>query len=121
PKTLVLPSLIATLDAEDAHVQILGQRVNEDSQSLIIDVLSSYEQVKMLTLNYLFSGIDWEIFYSGLLSPDQKTLILSGWIEVANHSGSTIESAQIFFNGSSANMTADGLTVIDHSKSEFEY
>ncbi|MBX9977418.1 MAG: hypothetical protein K2X98_04145 [Alphaproteobacteria bacterium] len=121
PKTLALPSLIATLDADDAHVQILGQHVNEESQSLIIDVLSSYEQVKILTLNYLFSGIDWDIFYSGILSPDQKTLILSGWIEVTNHCGSTIENAQIFFNGSSANMTADGLTVIDHSKSDFEY
>lgn len=121
PKTMNQTTLIATLDAEDAHVQLLGQYIDEESQGLVLEAFSAYDQVKILNLSYLFTGIEWDVYYSGLLSSDQKTLTLSGWIEITNHSGTRIDSAQVYFDGSPARVTPEGLTVIDHTKSNFHY
>ncbi len=121
PKTLDPTSLIVTLDAEDAHMQLLGQFISDDMQKLNLEVLSSYDQVKILNIYYVFSGITWDVYYTGILSSDQKTLTLSGWIEVTNKSGSTIDQAQIYLDGSATKITPDALTVMDHSKSHFRY
>jgi hypothetical protein len=45
-------------------------------------------------LTYFTSGLAWRAFYTGTLSPDEKTMRLEGYVRVDNHSGEEYEDAQ---------------------------
>lgn len=44
-------------------------------------------------INYLTSGLSWLAFYLGVLSPDEKTMNLEGYVLVRNNSGEDYENA----------------------------
>ncbi len=44
-------------------------------------------------LSYLANGFDWSADYVARLAPDGRTLDLSGWITLANHSGTSFADA----------------------------
>lgn len=121
PTTLQHDSIMATFDVPDSNVQILSQYVSPKKNTLTFMMHSDYDQVKVVMLNYLFSGLDWDIFYTGMLAPDQKTLLLHGWIELRNYSGVDLKQAQILFDGSTITTTPEGLTVLAGDKMAFHY
>lgn len=45
-------------------------------------------------ITYLTSGLSWRAFYLGLLSSDEKTMRLEGYVRVTNNSGEDYENAQ---------------------------
>lgn len=120
PKTLNLSSVAAAL--EDSNTaRILEHYLSGDSQELAFEISSDKEQERVVSLTYLFTGVKWDISYSCMLSPDQKNLILSGWIEVSNESGVGLENAQLFFDGGGTKASPDGGITVDHAKSDFHY
>lgn len=46
-------------------------------------------------ITYLTSGLSWRAFYMGTLSPDEKTMVLEGYVMVSNQSGEDYENAQV--------------------------
>jgi len=46
-------------------------------------------------ISYLTSGLSWRAFYTGTLSPDEKTMHLEGYVRVTNNSGEDYENAQV--------------------------
>jgi len=46
-------------------------------------------------LSYLTSGLSWRAFYMGVLSPDEKTMRLEGYVRVTNGSGEDYENARV--------------------------
>jgi hypothetical protein len=46
-------------------------------------------------ISYLTSGISWRAFYSGMLTPDETKMKLSGYVRVENQSGEDYENAKI--------------------------
>jgi len=48
-----------------------------------------------IEISYFTSGIAWRAFYRGILSPDEKTLDLEGFVRVTNNSGEDYENAQV--------------------------
>ena len=48
-----------------------------------------------MELTYLTSGLSWRAFYTATLSPDEKTMLLSGNVRVENASGEDYENAQV--------------------------
>lgn len=121
PQTLQQDSVMATLDVSDDHVHMLSQYVSAKKNNLTLMMHSDYDQVKIVTLNYLFTGLDWDIFYTGMLSSDQKTLVLHGWIELINHCGVDLKQAQVLFDGSTTTLTPEGMTVLTGDKMAFHY
>ena len=47
-----------------------------------------------VNIRYLTSGLSWRAFYEGVLSPDEKTMHLKGYVRVTNNSGEDYENAQ---------------------------
>ncbi|MBN2315875.1 MAG: DUF4139 domain-containing protein, partial [Sedimentisphaerales bacterium] len=45
-------------------------------------------------ITYFTSGLSWRAFYMGTLSQDEKSMHLSGYVRLANHSGEDYENAQ---------------------------
>jgi len=62
-----------------------------------------------MQVRYLSSGIDWRAYYDGVLSTDEKTMHLKGYVRVNNHSGESFDNASLFLVMGSVNM----LTPID--------
>ncbi len=48
-----------------------------------------------MELTYLTSGLSWRAVYTGTLSPDERTMHLSGFVRVANNSGEDYENAKV--------------------------
>lgn len=46
-------------------------------------------------VGYQTSGINWHAEYVGVLSDDEKTLDLTGWVSIDNRSGKTYKDAQL--------------------------
>ena len=46
-------------------------------------------------INYLTSGLSWRAFYLGTLTPDEKKMLLKGYVRVTNNSGEDYENAQV--------------------------
>jgi hypothetical protein len=59
--------------------------------SVVADVPSAGRYT--LTLNYLSVAIDWSADYVARLSPDGKTLDLTGWLTLSNRSGMSFADA----------------------------
>lgn len=121
PQTLHQDSIMATLDVPDPHIQMISSYVSKKKNDLTLLIHSDYDQAKLLTLNYLCNGLEWDVFYTGMLSFDQKTLTLHGWIELNNHCGVDIKHAQFLFDGSSTTFTPEGLTIFNQDKTGFRY
>jgi hypothetical protein len=47
-----------------------------------------------MEITYFTSGLSWRAFYMGTLSPDEKTMLLVGYVRVTNNSGEDYENAQ---------------------------
>ncbi len=45
-------------------------------------------------ITYLTSGLSWRAFYMGILTNDEKTMRLEGYVRVTNNSGEDYENAQ---------------------------
>ena len=45
-------------------------------------------------ISYLTSGLSWRAFYTGTLTPDEKTMRLQGYVRVTNRSGEDYQDAQ---------------------------
>jgi hypothetical protein len=45
-------------------------------------------------ITYLTSGLSWQAFYAGTLSPDETTMHLQGYVRASNGSGEDYEEAQ---------------------------
>lgn len=46
-------------------------------------------------VSYQTTGIDWQAEYVGVLSDDEKTMELTGWVSIDNHSGKTYKDAKL--------------------------
>ena len=46
-------------------------------------------------VSYQTSGIDWQAEYVGVLSNDEKTMELTGWVSIDNKSGKTYKDAKL--------------------------
>ena len=119
PKTLYMSSLMPSFEGGDGAVEIISQALIEDGWRVHFDVVSTYEQTKTMYLRYMFGGLNWDVAYIAILSPDRSTLSLKGWIEVENNTSADIKHAQILFNGSNAKMSAENPS--DEDSSEFSY
>ena len=57
-----------------------------------------------MRLRYLTAGMDWRAYYSAILSTDEKSMQLNGYVRVNNHSGESFEEAKIYLVMGSVNM-----------------
>jgi hypothetical protein len=46
-------------------------------------------------VSYQTTGIDWQAEYVGVLGDDEKTMELTGWVSIDNHSGKTYKDAKL--------------------------
>ncbi len=51
--------------------------------------------VKGLTLTYLSDGLGWSADYAATLSPDGKTMTLTGWASVSNDTGVDLDAGRL--------------------------
>jgi hypothetical protein len=63
--------------------------------TLVINLNSGVEKVQQLELSYLTGGLSWRADYVANLSPDEKTLDLSGWVTLTNQSGAAYPNAKL--------------------------
>ena len=120
PKTIHPPSLMSSFEGAPGEADILSQSISEEGDTLTFEAMSTFDQVKTLSLRYMFSGLNWDISYVGMISPNHKTINLSGWIEVENNCGVPFKQVQILFHGDAAKM--HGFTSQDDGeKSDFSY
>jgi len=67
--------------------------------------ISSTKAVSIpMQLRYLTAGLDWRAYYSAILSPDEKTMQLKGYVRVNNHSGESFDNAKIYLVMGAVNM-----------------
>lgn len=120
PKTVLVPSLMPSFDTTTDEAEVLSQTIAEEGDKITFEVFSAFDQVKHLSLRFMFSGLHWDIYYIGTISKDHKQLDLSGWIEAENNTGANIHQAQILFQGNYAKM--HGLhPAEDIEESDFSY
>lgn len=120
PKTLHMPSIIPSFEGETDQLEIISQTLLDEGSTVIFDMLSGHEQTKTMHLRYMFGGLNWDVSYVGIISPDHTTLSLKGWIEIENNTGSDIRHAQILFNGGNARISPEQSNTEENS-SEFTY
>jgi hypothetical protein len=63
--------------------------------TLVITLNSGIEKPQQLELSYLTGGLSWRADYVANLSPDEKTLDLSGWVTLTNQSGAAYPNATL--------------------------
>jgi hypothetical protein len=63
--------------------------------TLVISLNSGVEKAQQLELSYLTGGLSWRADYVANLSPDEKTLDLSGWVTLTNQSGAAYPNATL--------------------------
>jgi hypothetical protein len=63
--------------------------------TLVISLNSGVDRTQDLELSYLTGGLSWRADYVANLSPDEKTLDLSGWVTLTNQSGATYPNATL--------------------------
>lgn len=66
-------------------------RIRELGRWLLFSEVSGPVPVE---ITYLTSGLSWQAFYSGTLSPDEKSMQLQGYVRASNGSGEDYEEAQ---------------------------
>jgi len=63
--------------------------------TLVISLNSGVDRTQDLELSYLTGGLSWRADYVTNLSPDEKTLDLSGWVTLTNQSGAAYPNATL--------------------------
>lgn len=63
--------------------------------TLVISLHSGAEKPQRLELSYLTGGLSWRADYVANLTPDEKTLDLSGWVTLTNQSGAAYPDATL--------------------------
>ncbi|GLH74028.1 DUF4139 domain-containing protein [Geothrix limicola] len=63
--------------------------------TLVISLNSGVDKLQQLELSYLTGGLSWRADYVANLSPDEKTLDLSGWVTLTNQSGAAYPNATL--------------------------
>jgi len=63
--------------------------------TLVISLNSGVDKPQQLELSYLTGGLSWRADYVANLSPDEKTLDLSGWVTLTNQSGAAYPNATL--------------------------
>ncbi|HEY3401236.1 MAG TPA: DUF4139 domain-containing protein [Geothrix sp.] len=63
--------------------------------TLVINLNSAADRAQQLELSYLTGGLSWRADYVANLSPDDKTLDLSGWVTLTNQSGAAYPNATL--------------------------
>jgi len=78
-------------DKIDIQQLVFPARLRELGRWLIRSEISGQVPFE---LTYFTSGLSWRAFYMGTLLQDEKSMHLSGYVRLANHSGEDYENAQ---------------------------
>jgi hypothetical protein len=63
--------------------------------TLVMSLNSGADRAQQLELSYLTGGLSWKADYAANLSPDEKTLDMSGWVTLTNMSGTEYPNATL--------------------------
>ncbi len=66
-----------------------------DRPTLVVDLVSGAAAPQLLELSYLSGGLSWQADYVAQLSPGDDRLDLSGWVTLANRSGTSYRNAKL--------------------------
>jgi hypothetical protein len=77
--------------------------------TLVISLNSGLDKAQQLELSYLTGGLSWRADYVANLSPDEKTLDLSGWVTLTNQSGAAYPNATLQLVAGDVNRAVDKL------------
>ncbi|NLF40093.1 DUF4139 domain-containing protein [bacterium] len=67
--------------------------VSEPTLVWLLD--NAFEGAQTIIANYMTQGMRWNADYVAVLTPDEKTLNLNGWVTINNQSGATFNNAQL--------------------------
>ena len=82
--------------ALDGYIEFPGVPKNlRDRPTLTLDILAPRGSSQVLDLQYLTSGITWNVDYVGTLSPDESHMTLTGMVTLANTSGTSYQNARL--------------------------
>ncbi len=95
-ETLIDPTSLALQPLEhkdgiDVVELTFPPRLKELGRWLIFSAVSGEVPFEII---YMTSGVSWRAFYTGTLSPDEKTMALAGYVRADNRSGEDYENAQ---------------------------
>lgn len=75
--------------------------------TLVITLQSPSESLQRLELSYLTRGLSWKADYVANLSPDEKTMDLSGWVTLTNQCGASFPNARLQLVAGDVNRVRD--------------
>ncbi len=78
-------------DKIEVRALVFPPRIRELGRWLIFSEVSGEVPVE---ITYLTSGLSWRAFYMGTLSPDERTMMIEGYVRAMNESGEDYENAQ---------------------------
>jgi hypothetical protein len=95
--TLIDPtSLEMSPKAERDRIEITDLTFPPRVKNLGVWAIRSQVKAKVpVEISYLTSGLSWRAFYTGTLTPDERTMRLEGYVRVTNNSGEDYQNAQI--------------------------
>jgi hypothetical protein len=104
--TRIDPSSIDMIPANHTEgINIKNIRFPSQMAHMAIWKISSTKAISVpMRLRYMTSGLDWRAYYSAILSTDEKTMALRGYVRVNNHSGESFDNAKIYLVMGSVNM-----------------
>ena len=83
-----------------------------DRPTLVLDVASAQSGEQLVDLSYLTSGMSWYATYVGVLSPDERSLGLTGLVTLSNNSGASYENARLQLVAGNVNIVQNGTSVV---------
>ncbi len=95
--------MIPATHSENIHIDNISFP-SQMNQMAIWKISSTKDFSVPMQLSYLTSGMDWRAYYAAILSTDEKTMQLNGYVRVNNHCGETYDTAKIFLVMGSVNM-----------------
>jgi len=63
--------------------------------TLVMSLNSGADKAQQLELSYLTGGLSWKADYAASLSPDEKSMDMSGWVTLTNQSGAAYPNATL--------------------------
>jgi len=104
--TLIDPTSIEMIPldrSDDIHIEniIFPSQMN---QMAIWKINSTNKYSVPMQLSYLTSGLDWQAYYEMILSTDEQSMQLKGYVRINNHSGETYDDAKIYLVMGAVNM-----------------
>jgi hypothetical protein len=80
----------------DSHIAFPGIPANlRDQPTLVLDLASAKAGVHELDLSYITGGLDWHADYVGVVSPNERSMDLSGLVTLSNTTGTTFADAHV--------------------------